>query len=294
MMKRLVLSAAAAAFVLGGAAAEAAGDVTLLLRSGERISGELADYDYSTLLLREGYDSRRSVRWSDIVLIDFGGDARDLPQAEVDAARGRDHLMVLRGGQVLKGRLVDFVSEGTADAAVVFDAMALGRQQVSLDRVERLYVGRFTPEATASAGVDAASGGQTGASVERNAFGSGYTVRVPGNTEWMPTGILVRKGQRLGLRSDGTVFLVSDRQDESRPAGAVTPRYATGAPLPDVLAGALIGRIGERGTPFGIGNQDSIYAPESGELFLGINDDAVGDNQGAYTVRLTVSGSRVR
>jgi len=53
--------------------------------------------------------------------------------------------------------------------------------------------------------------------------------------------------------------------------------------LPKALAGALIGRI-DNGPPFGIGNQTSLIAPASGILYLGVNDDNVGDNSGQFQV----------
>jgi hypothetical protein len=59
--------------------------------------------------------------------------------------------------------------------------------------------------------------------------------------------------------------------------------------MPRILAGALIGRIGN-GRPFAIGDQTSIQAPESGQLFLGINDDTLNDNQGEFRVEVTRSG----
>ena len=45
----------------------------------------------------------------------------------------------------------------------------------------------------------------------------------------------------------------------------------------------MIGRIGN-GAPFGIGNQTVVPMPATGELFLGVNDDEVGDNSGGFVV----------
>ncbi len=45
-----------------------------------------------------------------------------------------------------------------------------------------------------------------------------------------------------------------------------------------------IGRIGNAGAPFGIGNLSSVVMPASGELFLGVNDDELGDNSGGFVV----------
>jgi hypothetical protein len=52
--------------------------------------------------------------------------------------------------------------------------------------------------------------------------------------------------------------------------------------MKQVLAGALIGRIGN-GAPFAVGNQ-TITAPASGVLFLGVNDDQHADNKGNFQV----------
>jgi hypothetical protein len=70
------------------------------------------------------------------------------------------------------------------------------------------------------------------------------------------------------------------------PAGAYTGRTATQAPIPSVPAGALVARIGN-GRPFAVGDQRSIRAPGSGRLYLGINDDYLGDNSGEFRVNIT-------
>jgi hypothetical protein len=292
MVKRMMLVVAAAWVVLGVAAtrASAQDDVTVLLRSGERVRGELASFDHSTVDIRDSGGQRRQLSWDDVVVLDFVGGASGLPRTETDAVPQAEHVVFLKGGDSLRGRVVDFVREGGPDAAVVFAADD-GQRQIPLDRVGRIYVGPFTPEASSVAGVPSAPepGVQAGASVEPNRDGS-YAVTVPGTTRWMPTGIMVRKGQRVGFETDGTIYLVSGAQDQAGAAGAYTGRRANGAPLPDQLVGAFIGRVGPRGTPFGIGDQDSLIMPASGELFLGINDDEVSDNQGAFTVRVTPFG----
>jgi len=61
--------------------------------------------------------------------------------------------------------------------------------------------------------------------------------------------------------------------------------YTPGAPLPNALMGALIGRIGNS-APFGIGDQSSFTAPASGMLFLRVNDDNLSDNAGEFAVDL--------
>ncbi len=77
--------------------------------------------------------------------------------------------------------------------------------------------------------------------------------------------------------------MIADRAE----AAGHGDKRVPGAPLPQVFAGALIGRVGN-GAPFGVGNQTSIRAPGNGPLFLGINDDNVGDNAGQFQVSIVV------
>ena len=92
-----------------------------------------------------------------------------------------------------------------------------------------------------------------------------------------PGAKLIGPSQFFGTRSD-------DPNDIATPDGAKGGRRIANGPLPNGLAGALIGRIGPNGTPFGIGNMNSISAPASGVLYLGINDNGFGDNKGNFQV----------
>ena len=104
------------------------------------------------------------------------------------------------------------------------------------------------------------------------------------NQPWTSTGINVKKGQRLTFATTGEIQLSDDASDIANADGAKNGRTAANAPLKGVPAGALIGKIGPNGTPFGIGNQTTIVAPASGLLYLGVNDDGFGDNKGNYQV----------
>jgi hypothetical protein len=79
------------------------------------------------------------------------------------------------------------------------------------------------------------------------------------------------------------VQLSTDPEDIANPDGSKKARYATNPQMKQVLAGALIGRIGN-GAPFALGNQPTIVAPGSGVLFLGVNDDEHADNKGNFQV----------
>jgi hypothetical protein len=111
------------------------------------------------------------------------------------------------------------------------------------------------------------------------------TVFVDAQTRWTATGIQVNQGDLITFDARGIVQLSSDPGDTAIAAGAYSRRQASGAPLPDALAGALIGRIGN-GQAFGVGDQRQITAPASGELFLGVNDDHLADNRGGFRVEV--------
>ena len=84
----------------------------------------------------------------------------------------------------------------------------------------------------------------------------------------------------------------TDSNDVATPFGSKSGRKATNAPLPNVPAGALIGRIGANGQPFGIGSGVQVPMPAAGQLFLGINDDGFEDNQGEYRVDIQRTNRR--
>jgi hypothetical protein len=112
------------------------------------------------------------------------------------------------------------------------------------------------------------------------------TITVPATQQWTATGIRVNQGDRLMFQSSGEIQLRPGTNDPARPAGSLTGRRAPQSPLPNALAGALIGRI-DSGQPFGIGDQTSIVAPASGLLYLGVNDDLLTDNSGQFTVTIS-------
>ena len=107
-------------------------------------------------------------------------------------------------------------------------------------------------------------------------------ITVPGNRQWTATNIQVQAGDVVRFQSSGEISF-TNANDRAGVAGSPDLKYVAGAPIPGALAGALIGRIGN-GQPFGIGDQTTIRMPGSGTLYLGINDDNVGDNSGQFQI----------
>jgi hypothetical protein len=110
------------------------------------------------------------------------------------------------------------------------------------------------------------------------------TVSVYANRQWTDTGINVRAGDVIRFDPTGTIEWGPGRQDG--PAGEYNSPYNRNRPLPNQAGGALIGRIGTgSGDMFLVGGDRGTFrARTSGRLYLGVNDDHLQDNSGAFRV----------
>ena len=109
------------------------------------------------------------------------------------------------------------------------------------------------------------------------------TVNVDARSAWTDTGVTVRNGQEVTFTSEGEVRWGPGRRDGAD--GERNSPYNRARPMPDRNAAALIGRIGEQGDPFFIGNaRGPLRLRGSGRLYLGINDDFLQDNSGSLRV----------
>lgn len=264
-----------------------ADEVTVLLRSGEKVRGQLEDLDQGTVFVRVSLDDQRRLPVGDVAVIDFVGGASGLPESELRDARGDDHLMVLRSSTHLSGRLVDIAGGAGSKApdeprVFVFRTAGGEERRVPARDVGRVYVGRYPATgATETAAADLPAGAQR--------------VSVPAKEGWVATGIRVTSGQSLTFAAEGQVRLSTDADDVATADGSTRGRRAVGAPLPTTLAGALIGRVGQTGTPFGIGTQtQAISMPDAGELLLAVNDDDRHDNDGSFTVTIRPATGQVQ
>jgi hypothetical protein len=108
-------------------------------------------------------------------------------------------------------------------------------------------------------------------------------VSVSASTRWTDTGIDVRSGQTLYFEASGQVHWGKDRRDG--PEGEHHSPFNRDRPIPSRPAAALIGRVGDDTGYMFIGDeQGPIRVRSSGRLYLGINDDALQDNSGAFRV----------
>lgn len=258
----------------------AQGNVTVQLRDGSRVEGRIEEMTTDgTLFVRVSQHDQRRIPISSVALIDRVGGASGLPDTEVRDAAGSDHLLLLSNGSSVKGRLVAIRGgQGSAQEAqgrtYVFNLSDGRQQQYDMGQVSRVYLGTY-PFAAIS-GSNASSGLDAGADTPG-------AIRVPANAGWVSTGLRVRQGEVITFNTTGEIQLSTNSADRARSAG--TPRTAAGAPVPNVNAGGLIGRIGN-GAPFAIGDQASVPMPNAGLLYLAVNDDELSDNTGAFVVRL--------
>lgn len=267
MLKRTVLSACCVAAMLLTGVAYAQDSATLTLRSGEKVSGQLVDLGGVGYTMRVN-GSERQIAQNDVAVIDFtGGTMTDADWSKFSGTP----TVVLRNGQTVSGSLYDI--GGTSPLKLTIRTNN-GDQEMSSNDVARIILAR--PENAV-----ATSGTNPALATPQAVPGA---LNVVASQPWTSTGISVRKGQTLTFSTTGQVQLSTDANDIADANGSKTARYAQNAPIKNVLAGALIGRIGANGTPFAIGNMTTIVAPATGILFLGVNDDGFGDNQGGFQV----------
>ena len=294
MLWRLVFVAICLSCFSPAGSAWAQEPATLLLKSGERVTGELVDMGGSDFTVRVNGQDRR-IGIGDVAVLDFTGDAQNLPAAELAKAGQVQNLLVLRNGQQVEGKLDDV--GGTRPLRITFVAGGQSRDYTSSD-VGRIYLAQpssavavsgqgraVSRQGGAGSGQGRAVSGQGGATGRRSR-GASETVNVPATQEWTNTGIDVSRGQVVLFSTSGSVQLSRNARDTAEAAGRAGTSVNSRAPIRDLPRGALLGRIND-GRPFGIGDQAQVTMPESGTLYLGINDDSYSDNSGQFVVTIT-------
>lgn len=198
------------------------------------------------------------------------------------SAAGADTL-VLRDGRRLNGTLLS-IRDGLIEFEAQRSGRLGGRERVRLGREDVIRI-EFEDDRDDRAGGfggrrdDGRDGGRPSGLRERD-------VRVSAREAWTDTGIAVRPGQTIYVDANGRVRWGPGRQDG--PEGERNSPRNDGRPIPGRPAAALIGRVGEGTDVFHIGNTtDGIRMRSGGTLYLGINDDFLDDNNGAFTVTVS-------
>jgi hypothetical protein len=113
-------------------------------------------------------------------------------------------------------------------------------------------------------------------------------VKVSGTVAWTDTGLGVKAGQKVVITATGE--LGPNKGTMTGPAGFVSrPEWSKYNVLATAPHMALLGRIGEEGSPFLVGGSLTGDAPADGRLFLGINDRDPKNNLGELQVTITLN-----
>lgn len=273
MFKRTILALAVASVTFTGVA-QAQENATLTLKSGEKISGQLMDLGGVGFTVKVN-GTEKQIPQNDVAVIDFaGGSMTDADWAKITAGQP---VVQLKSGETINGSLYDI---GGSSPLRITIRTASGERDFSSNEIGRIILARPS-NAVATSGTNAALAPATGAGIS-----------VSPKQQWTSTGLTVKKGEMLSFNATGEVQLSTDSNDVATPFGAKGGRKAANSPVPTALAGALIGRIGPNGQPFAIGSGVTVPMPAAGQLYLGVNDDGLADNQGEFRVDVVRAGTR--
>ena len=239
---------------------------TLVLQDGRRVHGQLISVSRGWVEFQpsEGEDApnRLRVAVAEVRSIQFD-DAADAAESS-----GRATTFEIGGGDRAEAQEPDGVT---------------GNGDVIRPRRQRSQRGR-------DGAVDGRDGtlGPRDTRVARDDQRRGRMITVPTNVRWTDSGIDVVAGDVVSFSVAGTVTLGDDRSlgaEGDLDAAAPAPRR----PMPDRPAGALIGRIGTSpDDTFFIGAERLPFRVRtSGRLYLGVNDDTLDDDTGAFQVAVT-------
>ena len=235
---------------------------TLVLRSGDRISCELVDLGGIGFTIRvNGQD--RQVDPGQVAAIEFASAGGSILQrSRMQSQAGRAHV-VLRNGDIVEGSLYDI--GGTHPLRITVQTPSGQRDFTSNDVAQIYYADSGASVATTRQAADDVPGGN---------------IRVEANRDWTDTGITVRRGERLIVNPTGNINVGVGLSAGVNGTSAVS---SNNYPVRSASAGTLIGRV-SNGAPFVIGSQTEVTMPASGRLYLGVNDDHFGDNNGFFSV----------
>lgn len=288
LRSKTLFAAALLSTVVGSSVAAAADRVTLVLRSGEKITGDLDGQTENRIYVRTTHADQPKVPIDQIAMIDVGGDAINPSAEEVAQAAGSAHYLIPQNGAPFKGQFIRLEGSPTdaepKPVVIVFKKESGEESRIPVSATRRMYFGNYTPPATAPT--------STSTSPAATPLGAGErAIMVAANADWVDTGMTVAQGTVVTFSASGEVTLSGDANDKAIPTGSTSGRMAPGSPLPASSVGTLIARVGAaRGrstnAPMAIGNQMTVTMPAAGRLFLRVNDDQVADNTGQYEVRI--------
>jgi hypothetical protein len=273
--KNVILAWSIAAMSLTGMAF-AQESATVTLRSGEKLTAQLLDLSGVGYSVRvNGQD--RQIPANDVAAIDFTGGT--VANADWDKLSGSGQILILKNGENITGQLLDI--GGSSPLRLTFRTPS-GERDFPSNEIARIVMAR-----PANVAATATAVGSTGTTPTTTASAGGGLI-VPSQQQWTPTGLTVRRGEWITFNATGDVRIGGEGNSTAGPGGSATAR-APGSPLPNSPAGALVGRVGD-GAAFLIGSTNRVLMPAAGQLFLGVNDGNLPDNEGTFQVQITREG----
>jgi hypothetical protein len=285
--------AVALAICLSGWALRAAERMTLVLTDGERISGTVAfhtstrenliDNDFNIGI---GGTEERQFHYDQVAAIDFMGGTP--PYNELAALPDSGHFLVMRNGEMKRGHFVNMIGGDT----LRWQDEGGGTRDMPIRDVARVYLNTQSARSTFNFRPNRGSNAQNNpgrgwaGNNQGNAYGRNFrivgNVIVQANQPWTDSGIDVMQGDMLRFDAQGeTTYVGAEKTTAAGRDDVKSSKYV----IPTLGVGALIGKVGTRGTPFAIGsNHAPITVPATGRLWLGVNDEFWGDNGGNYQV----------
>ena len=265
-----------------GAYALAAERATFILTNGQRKGGELVSHGGNAANFIDGdlnlgnNGREESIHIGQVAVIDIVGGTPSA--AELGKVPATGQAVATRDGNVVPGKFVNIVHGDT----LLWESATGQQSQYALRDVARVYL---NPTSARTAfnynGPTATAVGTSGANAQ------GRTITVDARQAWTDTGITVNTGDQVSFQASGEIQFGRSAGQSATPDGNTAGRSGN-YPDPTVPVGALIGRVGNNGKPFAIGMQTQpLPMPASGRLFLGVNDNELGDNSGAFTVIVT-------
>lgn len=275
-MVRRFLSTAGIVACLAGAAL-AAERATFILTDGERKSGEVVFHGGNAANFIDGQlnlgdnGKEQSFPIDQVAVIDFAGSAP--AAAELAKVPASGQVVVTRDGNAIPGRFVNIVRGDT----LLWENASGQQQQFAVRDVARVYLNPQSARTVFNYTGPAAVG-------TSGTLANSRTIQVPANQKWIDTGIDVNAGANVVFQASGEVTIGRSPGQTATPDGNGSYRN-NNYPDPTAPGGALIGKVGANGRPFGIGSQSQpLPMPASGRLYLGVNDNEIGDNSGAFSV----------
>jgi hypothetical protein len=180
--------------------------------------------------------------------------------------------IVLRDGRTIRGTVLGFVN---GRFVVRVDRYGTQPADVARSRANEGEIQYFRPDEIDRIEIE-------GRSLDDGRFETS-TVQVPLESNWVDTGINLRRGERVQTSATGVVTVGRTR---------ITPdglrSTDPSAPLPNAAEGMLIGTVGDdsRAPILELGSTREFTADRDGRLYLTANRGTFADARGAFTVQV--------